>query len=241
MFNKYGMTYDWFMMLEVRNDDWTVETIREYLCFLDYVFETYKRDVYLNDIQFMAADVMRLLPNHRSPFHAGSYNSISLASSGDNLSCSLSRNMIVRLGDLALCPCHRLSYPHLLYGNLKTENGEITGITSNNIQFAEHCLAMNSRTSNLGCDVCKLKNICLQGCYGSQYEARKDPFITIPSVCSLFYEKTRFLLKKYEESGILNYLFNGTFGEYDRFTNKQAINRLRTIYFDLIKELTNGQ
>jgi len=38
----------------------------------------------------------------------------------------------VRLGDLAICPCHRQAYDEYLYGHFVVENNRITGIKANN-------------------------------------------------------------------------------------------------------------
>lgn len=39
MCEKYGISTDWLMMLEVRNADWTLEKIQAYNDFMDYLID----------------------------------------------------------------------------------------------------------------------------------------------------------------------------------------------------------
>ena len=111
-------------------------------------------------------------------------------SSGPRISCSITQDLCVRLADLAICPCHRLAYDHLLYGKYKVQDNKIIGVTANNVNL----FINNFITGDAGflkCDSCPIKNHCLKGCRGAQYEIYKDFNGPIPSVCNLM--KVKFM------------------------------------------------
>ena len=82
------------------------------------------------------------------------------------------------------------------------EDGKITGIEEHNPQIASRILLQDSILCSPGCDCCPYNFFCLRGCYGSQREAGKDPFMPIESVCRLFRGKIDFLIDKYRELGV---------------------------------------
>jgi radical SAM protein with 4Fe4S-binding SPASM domain len=86
--------------------------------------------------------------------------------SGATLGCSISHSFIVRMGDLSICPCHRLSYDHLLYGKYIVENDEIIGIKANNIEFFANNYILGYK-GIMKCDTCAIRDMCLKGCKGS--------------------------------------------------------------------------
>ena len=49
--------------------------------------------------------------------------------------CTINRALIVRMGDLAIVPCHRTSYDQFLLGYFNVENEKIVGVTAKNIQL----------------------------------------------------------------------------------------------------------
>ena len=48
------------------------------------------------------------------------------------IGCTCATDLTVRLGDLAICPCHRTSYNKYLYGKYVIENEEIIDIEAYN-------------------------------------------------------------------------------------------------------------
>ena len=58
-----------------------------------------------------------------------------LPSHKGKISCNLVHHLTVRLGDLAIIPCHRLSYDKLIYGKYKVSDNKIVGIEALNINF----------------------------------------------------------------------------------------------------------
>ncbi len=197
-FEQYDFPLTALMTLEVRNNDWTDETISQYCEFLDYVIEdTIKKD-YKGDIQKFLLDFLALKSNDST--HG--YFPYALTEAHTFASCTVANHLTVRLGDLAICPCHRTAYNKYLYGKFVVEDERIVDIEGNNPQIATRILMTNNEYSSLGCDTCIYRKFCLKGCYGSQYENTGDPFMIIPSVCKFFKRKYDFLVKKYIDLGV---------------------------------------
>ena len=116
--------------------------------------------------------------------------------------------LTVRLGDLAIPPCHRTAYDELLYGRFQVEENKIVGIQEHNPQMASRILFQDSILCSPGCDCCPYNYFCLRGCYGSQRETEKDPFMPIESVCRLFRGKIDFLIDKFDRLGVWEILEN---------------------------------
>lgn len=199
------------MFLEVRNDDWTDTKIEDYLKFLKHLIENIKKIYNINSESYI-----NFLTGRQQPIITEEYNAKILQTHSywpifpyvGTGSCSLKNQFIIRLGDLAICPCHRLSYKHLLYGKYVINNNKITGIEANNIQF----FINNYITGEKGlmkCDTCIIKNYCIKGCYGSQYEVNHDPNYPIKSVCNFMKVKAMFLMLNYinliEKYNIIDY------------------------------------
>lgn len=197
---EYG--YDAFrdiMMLEVRNDGWTDENIEDYKGFLGFLIDKFLAERCSGDVKELANHLF--LTDIFSP-GGGGYINFGLAKADAFQGCTVSDMLTVRLGDLAIPPCHRTAYDGLLYGRFRVEDGKITDIEERNPQMASRVLFQDSILCSPGCDCCPYNYFCLRGCYGSQHETEKDPFMPIESVCRLFKEKIDFLIDKYEQLGV---------------------------------------
>lgn len=201
---SYG--YDAFqdvMMLEVRNDGWTEENIRDYTDFLNFLIDRFLAQRCGGDVEKLANHLF--LTDIFTPGGRG-YVNFGLTKADAFQGCTVSDMFTVRLGDLAIPPCHRTAYDELLYGRFKVEGGRITGIEEHNPQMASRVLLQDSILCSPGCDCCPYNHFCLRGCYGAQREVEKDPFMPIESVCRLFRGKIDFLIKKYEMLGVWDVL-----------------------------------
>lgn len=190
--------YSDVMMLEVRNDDWTEEKIKEYCNFLNYMIE----DLYENDRDFF----FRMISGNLYDNESIGYCPIVIVQAPSYMTCSISDTLTIRLGDLAIAPCHRLSYDKFLYGHFIVENDEIVDIDANNFYMANRILLGNNKLLTIGCDVCYLREYCIKNCMGVQLEVQKDPFIAVPNLCNFFKKKYHFLAIKYKELGLLEQL-----------------------------------
>ena len=133
MCDKYDMSFDiTLMMLEVRNDNWTDENIKDYCDFLAYLIEEYKTRKCNDDNNTFFKRLFGFLPDG----DLEGYIPYALPRTDTFAGCTVSNNLTVRLGDMAICPCHRTAYNKLLYGWFKIENNKIVDIIGNNPQMA---------------------------------------------------------------------------------------------------------
>lgn len=202
-YNKWDLDIDTIMMLEVRNASWTEENIQDYLMFLNYLIEDFLKRKCNNDSKLLG-NVIVGVRNPKNVQLTG-YVPWVLGEADDFLGCSVSENFTVRLGDLAICPCHRTAYNKYLYGKFIVKDNKIVDIEANNPQMAIKILFGNSKSILNRCDTCILKDYCLKFCLGSSLESLGDPFIPDNNICTLFNSKYNFLIKKYKELGIIDY------------------------------------
>ena len=197
---KYDMDpYLAVMMLEVRNNDWTDETIKEYNEFNSWLLERFLTKGTLEDFY----DFLLLKFNRK--YNYIGYMPFTLEKVDTFLGCTISHYLTIRVGDLAICPCHRTCYNKYLYGKFITENNKIVGLESNNTQMAIRILFSNNNLAQLGCDSCPFNPVCLKGCLGSQLENTLDPFLPIDNVCKFFKAKYLNLIKEYENLKVFEY------------------------------------
>lgn len=190
------------MMLEVRNNDWTPEKINSYCDFINYLIDrqwnkhngdlaSFTRDMFNYD----GGGLHGYVPY--APAHTDTFPG-----------CTVASSLTVRVGDLAICPCHRTAYNKFLYGHFVVKDDKIVDIEGYNPQMAMRILMSNFNLTNFGCDTCNFSPYCLKGCFGSQYESTGDPFMPIPCVCDFFKTKITFIAKKFEDLGVNDYLRN---------------------------------
>lgn len=204
MCQKYDISTDWLMMLEVRNADWTQDKIQAYNNFMDYLIDKEVKK-YGSSQKFFEEFYSCASAETRPDLSYVPY----LFSDAESVAgCTVGNTLTVRLGDLAICPCHRTAYHKLIYGKFKVENDKIVDIIGNNPAVATRILLANNLNASLKCDTCRYKGFCLQGCFGSQIEATGDPFMPIPSVCEFFSGKIDHLVQKYISMGFLDYLLS---------------------------------
>ena len=212
------------MLLEVRDDNWSEQNIKDYCDFLKFLFLD-ALNKYNNNIEDFIRFYFGLELQEPDEFKAGmGYTPYLLIESSYNVPCSISTELIVRLGDLSIVPCHRLSYPQFIYGKFNTdENNKITHITSNNVYMPIRTYFGNHRNCTPICDTCLYKQFCIKGCLGAQYESNNDPFFVNFSVCNLEQAKLNTLVQLYMEYGI-----------YDKLKTIPPENRYYSISQDII-------
>lgn len=207
------------MMLEVRNPDWTPEAIQHYNLFNKYLIDKYIREHCEGSVERFARHLMNVRTENEDNIAINGYIPWCFPETDNFIGCTCATDLTVRIGDLALAPCHRTSYNKYLYGKfILDENDKIVDIEANNPQMACKILMSNFNLASFGCDTCTFNEYCLKGCYGAQYEEQGDPFIPAPNVCNFFKEKYGFLLWYYEKLGVIDYLYTVTQleKEYDR-------------------------
>lgn len=203
---KWDMDIDKLMLLEVRNPDWTPEAIQHYNQFNKYLIDKYIKEHCAGNIERFAKHLMALRIEDEEDVTVNGYIPWCFPETDSFIGCTCSTDLTVRIGDLAIAPCHRTSYNKYLYGKFILENDKIVDIEANNPQVACQILMANFNLSSIGCDTCTFNDYCLKGCYGAQYEELGDPFIPIPNVCNFFKQKNSFLCWYYEKLGVIDYL-----------------------------------
>lgn len=192
--NKYNWNVlDKVMMLEVRNNDWTEEKIVSYIKWLKHVTDyAYNTVAMSNDME-----MIKILfgSNEKVSTH---YQPFTLPSHKGKISCNLVHHLTIRLGDLAIIPCHRLSYDKLIYGKYKVLDNKIVGIEALNINFCfQNYLLHNS--GYLKCDTCEINKVCSGQCHGACFENSQEAFYPIECVCLLEKVKVLFNLMYLEK------------------------------------------
>lgn len=194
MLKKHGMHWSNIYLLEVRNQEWSIEQTRKYGEFIEHL------------IKFAWKQVGEKVSNYMDfMFRGRGFNTLSaaLSTTGRGLGCSLQSGLYLRLTDWSLGPCHRQSYDHMNLGKFRIEGEDIVGVDVNNpeLWFAE---LTSSQKSYPYCENCLLRWTCSGGCLGSNYETTGDPFTPPPTMCRLEHQKIYSMAKTYQELGILD-------------------------------------
>lgn len=198
---EYNMNPDQvLMMLEVRNDNWSEQAIKDYNNFINYLLEEQFQKCNRN-IELLAKKLFCY-----EGIDGGGYVPYTPAHTDTFPGCTVANTMTVRIGDLAICPCHRTAYDQFLYGRFIVKDDKIVDIEGYNPQIAMKILFSNFNLTNMGCDNCIYSPYCLKGCYGSQYESHGEIFMPIQNVCHFFFAKWNNIVKTYDKMGINKWL-----------------------------------
>lgn len=224
MFEYYNIDlFRNLMMLEVRNNDWTDESIQDYCEFLKFLIEKFYEKGCNKDFELFANTLAAVRDTDRTPNMSGYYPWL-LNDNDTFLGCSVTTNLTVRLGDLALCPCHRQAYDKYLFGYFNVENDKITGIHATNPYMAMRIFMSNLHTTSPRCAQCIYNRCCLHGCMGSQIEANNDPLFPIDGVCKMFKRKYAYLIQVYRDMGLIDYYKKIDPEEYNTSLVKHILN-----------------
>lgn len=193
---KYGFDpLHCIMFLETRNNDWTEEKIIHYLDYVNYAFDYYYHELFHdNDQDFLNFIFSRRTKKAQKLFH---YSPVRIGHYNQQQACSVSRALCIRVGDLAIAPCHRTSYDEMLLGKIKVENDKIVGLEAKNIQMM-NLIWFSDHYSMVKCGDCPINKYCMRGCFGAQFENTKDVLYSCDTVCDLFWAKWTFLYWKYK-------------------------------------------
>lgn len=218
--------YDWWIsqlnkyklqklpaLLEVRNDDWTLDKIEDYIYFLNHMLEDQMSKLSKTELAILAFglgnpdtydNVNKLNYQEFDQSIIRGQNPLIFPDVKDHnkMSCALQNTLSIRIGDLAIVPCHRTCYNHYIAGFFDVKDNQIVDIIPFNISMYITLLTLNVNTTPK-CTTCSINKYCAKGCIGAQYESTNDLFHPCPSVCDLFKAKFSFLLQKYYDLGIL--------------------------------------
>lgn len=194
----YGISerkaYELIYLLEVRNPDWTESELKH---FYNFIYNLVKRTYSVYD------GVKDYVENYMFVGQSNLFSSL-IGHVSRGLGCSIQSTLMVRLGDLAIVPCHRTSYDEYIAGYMKfTENGmDIELKNPNTYMMIE---GFDSEKCSV-CSGCPINHLCGKFCYGCNYEINKDFFTPVRSVCKLEMTKVLALSRAIKDLGILNYI-----------------------------------
>ena len=142
---------------------------------------------------------------------------------GRGLGCSIQSTLHLRLGDLAIVPCHRLSYTPFITGHLEVENHQIVGVKANNVELYLTIESLDGKNMPF-CETCLIRSLCSLCCLGSNFETTGDLFSPIPSVCQLEHHRVKSEVAALQDLVVLD-MFLGKINS----EKAQAIERILTI------------
>ena len=222
--NFEKINHPWYnlYLLEIRNVEWSDEQIQDYMDFIKFLWRwSYRK---------CGGNISTLFD---FLFKKKGFNTLSSALStvGRGIGCSIQGTVFVRLGDLAIVPCHRTCYEAFNYGRFKIESGiqkvsgytrkngstvkdyikdagdRIVGMEAENVELMFGIYTMDS--ANLPyCETCLINPLCNKGCLGSQYEVTGDMFTPIPTVCKLYHAKMKAMVEIFMELKIFDAVVN---------------------------------
>lgn len=193
MFKKFEIPYHSLYLLEVRNPEWRTDQIAEFGRFIYWLTKwSFENIANGNNKKFL-----EFLFKYRG------FNILSspFTNISRGLGCSIQMTLFVRLADLAIVPCHRTSYSHLIYGYFEVKDGKISGIRAHNPEMAITIYSLDARNFPY-CEKCMIKEFCSHGCLGAQIEFTGDMFIPFPTLCLLQHSKIISLFKAFKDLGI---------------------------------------
>ncbi len=229
--DQYGVNRNRLMMLEVRDGDWNNENIESYKKFIKHVFDYKLQNIYENDVKLFLVDNLWLQATGAKRIM--NYNNIELRVYEDRIPCSIQNTLFVRLGDLAIVPCHRTMYDKFIYGHFKVEDNHITGIEAKNPELAIKILSANPNHCFYGCDACEYKHFCMKPCIGAMYEQSGDIFHgnLDGQLCNMFKAKIDTTIELYESLGLFEMIRNDTLKSPNRQRELELYH-----YFTILKE-----
>ena len=181
-------------LLEVRNPDWKVADLKYLEDFITHVV----KDIFMRfgqDKEKFLSDFM---------FNKGFNMFSSLLFRMDRgIGCSEQTTLAVRLGDLAITPCHRMSYDGYNAGYLVQEEGKIVDIKIENPETFILLKTFDAKQGP-GCQSCPISELCSLYCMGVNMEVNKDFFIPVSTVCRMEFVKVYALVKAYLDIGVMD-------------------------------------
>lgn len=229
---------DWHpMFVPVRNGNWTQEQIDKYIKYLEYVLY-YRLELFDGNIYELAKHLTQNPRDKNNILKTPHLDPLKLDYKypfQTSINCSLGTGLAINCMSLEIVPCHRLAYPHLCGGKFEIDNNKIIGLKSYKNLSMFINLTDSNRFYRPKCTFCEIRSFCMQGCLGAQYEETGECFANIESVCNLFKQSFDFLINKYMELGILDYILNPTFENYKPILAQEILN-----YFKA-KELKNDK
>lgn len=184
-FKKHITEMDWnpfrcVYLLEVRNEEWTMQDIKHFQEFVEFLYEELWEFCGHDKEVFTKCLIDR---NHNLNI-LGNF----LYQNPARYACSLQNSLCMRLDDLSMPPCHRTGYEHFIYGKFVPDDEQILKFVSQRVELMVTINGMG-QASLPYCTECPINQICLGQCLGAMYESNKNLLTPIPTVCALEHAK----------------------------------------------------
>lgn len=203
-------------MLEVRNgSEWTDNDIDVYLDFLKYAMKI-RYELCHSSVEMLARHFFgdpNDFPKYKLPrlcnydHLALNYHDTNDNPMIENIGCNLQSSLHINLVDFSMVPCHRTSYP-LFTGCyfIKNNNGKIIDFKPHNVSGYYTIKTAHAYRMPV-CSICDYNPVCVKGCLGAQFEETGEILMPIPSICNLYKRKADYLIKLYNDYGIIEKAF----------------------------------
>ena len=201
-------------MLEVRDNNWTKDKIIKYIELLNHIIDT-QFEICGKDLKTFS--IYKFGNKHQfNNVGLSEYNvfmdptrifqSFDEKGSQNYMNCNLGKSLTINCYNLDIVPCHRTAYSFLRGGHFVVENNKIIGTEPYESFFAYMNLVLKNPSMGLRCNHCKYKIICMKQCAGACIENIGDYSIPCNTVCDLLENKYSFLIHKYEQMGVFNFI-----------------------------------
>ena len=180
-----------FYLLEVRNDNWTDQNLidlREFVLYLGQkLLALYGTKEALATDLLARGSIFNMYRSYSTILNRG-------------LTCSLQTQLYLRAADMAVVPCHRLSYPEYISGyldpstlELSAENVEvyIAELQANKLQLPQ-------------CATCDINYLCSGPCLGANVETTGTLFTPAPTMCRMEHTLQLSLIESFMDIGIID-------------------------------------
>ena len=190
MMEKYNIPWDNLYLLEVRNDNWDVNSIHEMQKFLEFLYE-WLNNKFEGDTDCLYNFIIK-----------NGFNILNepIGRISRGMPCSIQSEFFIRLSDLKMYPCHRLGYEQFHYGTWEPTNDEsVLKFIPENVSMMLTIYGLHHRCLNY-CVECPINHLCIGPCLGSNYESNHNFMTPSPTVCALKHamaETTVKMLMKY--------------------------------------------
>jgi len=197
MFDKYNINWQYLYLLEIRNAEWKLPQIREFYNFVRFVIRWVVDRLRKENVP--ERKIVQEIINRRI------FNILtSFTTCGRGIGCSIQSTMQIRLGDLAVFPCHRTSYDRFIMYRFVDDGKKIVDIDILNQDLFLSLYSANYKLFPF-CEVCGIKQFCNGPCLGANYEFSGDLFITPPTVCLLEHAKVFAIFDELDDLNLFEY------------------------------------
>ena len=119
-----------------------------------------------------------------------------------------------------LYPCHRTGYKDFYFGQLVEDEDKVLKFNNINAELLTATYFAH-REAFPYCSTCPIQHCCVGTCLGAQYEATRNLFVPIPSVCVIMYAVIATSIECLLKYGGYNYMLSSV--------NKDKVDELEYI------------